>query len=99
MSREYYEYMLEKGMPEHIAQAFGALGIVPSVLGPATDGGFWLVGLRHPARGPSGLFQGVRWSHPETLADTAPTLPQPVARAAWLGDVDTAADLEAYRKR
>ena len=84
---------------EHIAQAFGALGAAPSVLGPATDGGFWLVGLRHPARGPSGLFQGVRWSHPETLADTAPTLPQPVARAAWLGDVDTSADLEPYRNR
>ena len=77
----------------HIASAFDALGEAPSVIGPARDGGFWLVGVRHPGRAPVGLFKDVRWSHPETLADTLPTLPQPVARIATLRDVDQASDL------
>lgn len=79
----------------HIADAFQALCPAPSVIGPAFDGGFWLVGLRHPARAPAGLFRSVRWSHSDTLADTLPTLPQPVARIVTLSDVDRASDLRA----
>lgn len=81
----------------HVARAFRALGRAPSVIGPAADGGFWLVGLRHPFRQPAGMFAGVRWSHPETLADTLPTLPQPVALIDQLSDVDTASDLAPAR--
>lgn len=77
----------------HIASGFRALGSCPSVIGPAPDGGYWLVGLAHPARAPKGMFQGVRWSHPQTLADTLPTLPQRVALIASLADVDEASDL------
>ncbi len=77
----------------HIADAFAALGRKPSVIGPATDGGFWLIGLAHPAGAPAGLFEGVRWSGPETLADTLPTLPGPTALIDTLDDVDSAADL------
>lgn len=76
-----------------IADAFRALGQSPSVIGPARDGGFWLVGLRHPCLASPGLFRNVRWSHPETLEDTLPTLPHPVACAARLSDVDSATDL------
>lgn len=79
--------------PSHIAQAFQALGQAPSVVGPAPDGGFWLIALRHPARADARLFRDVRWSHVETLADTLPTLPQPVAFVATLNDVDDALDL------
>lgn len=79
--------------PEHIARAFRALGQAPSVIGPAPDGGYWLVGLRHPRFASSGIFRGVRWSHPETRKDTLPTLPQPVALIDTLSDVDEAADL------
>ena len=39
----------------HIADALNALGQAPSVIGPAPDGGFWLVGLRHPQRAPKAL--------------------------------------------
>ncbi len=78
---------------EHIAQAFRALGRSPSVIGPAPDGGFWLVGLRHPQRSDVALFCNVRWSHPDTLADTLPTLPQPVGYVQTLADVDDAGDL------
>ena len=77
----------------HIASAFRALGSRPSVIGPAPDGGYWLVGLAHPARTPKDMFRNVRWSHPQTLADTLPTLPQPVALIAKLADVDEASDL------
>ena len=79
--------------PAHIARAFRALGRAPSVIGPAHDGGYWLVGLRHPRFAPSGIFNGVRWSHPETRDDTLPTLPQPVALIDTLSDVDEVADL------
>lgn len=77
----------------HIARAFVALGTAETVIGPATDGGFWLVGLKHPRRAPKSLFADTRWSHPDTLADTLPTLPQPLALADTLSDVDTAGDL------
>jgi glycosyltransferase A (GT-A) superfamily protein (DUF2064 family) len=79
--------------PRHIAGAFRALGRAPSVIGPASDGGYWLVGLRHPGLAPARLFQNVRWSHPATLDDTLPTLPQPVARIDMLNDVDELEDL------
>lgn len=77
----------------HLDAAFRALGQAPSVIGPAPDGGFWLVGLRHPARASSRLFARVRWSHAQTLSDTLPTLPQPVVSVDTLRDVDEAGDL------
>jgi glycosyltransferase A (GT-A) superfamily protein (DUF2064 family) len=58
------------------------------------DGGFWLVGLKHPARQPPGFMQGVRWSTRDALADTMATLPGfRIAQVARLRDVDTADDL------
>ena len=77
----------------HIADGFAALGRGSSVIGPASDGGFWLIGLRHPRRQPSDLFSGVSWSSPQTLDQTLPTLPGPVSQIAILADVDTADDL------
>ncbi len=77
----------------HIAGAFRALGSAASVVGPASDGGFWLIGLRNGTRRYPGLFHGVTWSSPTTLVETLPTRPAPVAIAATLGDIDTAADL------
>ncbi|MBT8413918.1 MAG: DUF2064 domain-containing protein, partial [Boseongicola sp.] len=46
----------------HIAQSFQTLNQNASILGPAPDGGYWLVGLKHPARAPHALFENVRWS-------------------------------------
>jgi rSAM/selenodomain-associated transferase 1 len=80
-------------VPEHIAAAFRLLGRNAAVLGPAPDGGYWLIGLR---RRPHVLrpFGGVRWSGPHALADTAANLGgHRVARAAVLPDIDTPADL------
>lgn len=82
--------------PADVAAAFRALGYADAVLGPAEDGGYWLIGLargRRPA--PAGLFAGVRWSTRHALADTEATLGDlRVASLRTLGDVDEASDLE-----
>jgi hypothetical protein len=79
----------------HVAEGFRLLGRHDAVLGPAPDGGYWMIGLRRggPAA-PAGLFRGVRWSSPHALADTAASLaPLGIGFGLVLADVDTAADL------
>lgn len=76
-----------------IEQAFAALRESDVVLGPAGDGGYWLIGLAKPA--PS-LFDGVPWSTDTVFSET-------LARAAEAGlsvrtlalrdDLDTPEDL------
>lgn len=79
--------------PAHIRKAFRLLGAHDAALGPAEDGGFWLVGYRRRPRLPS-PFAAVRWSSAETLGDTLANLKGwRVAIADTLGDVDTIADL------
>ncbi len=75
--------------PGHIWQAFQALGRGDAVFGPATDGGFWLVGLKRPHAGID-IFSGVAWSRPDTLEVTLAQLPKGwrVGLAATLDDVD-----------
>ncbi|MEL7026317.1 MAG: DUF2064 domain-containing protein, partial [Pseudomonadota bacterium] len=85
--------------PARISRAFQALGSASSVVGPAPDGGYWLVGLKRTAAVPKNLFQGVRWSTEHALYDTKRTLPHPVAEIDHLRDVDTLADLTHLRRR
>ncbi|WP_264211920.1 TIGR04282 family arsenosugar biosynthesis glycosyltransferase [Leisingera thetidis] len=78
----------------HIARAFAALGDHDAVFGPAADGGYWLVGAKHPSRLPQSLFGNTRWSTGHALADTLQTLPGwRIALTDTLHDVDTGADL------
>jgi len=87
----------------HIARAFRALDRHDVVLGPATDGGFWLVGVRRglprAARTARALFQGVRWSSATTLADAVACLAPRfrVALVDRLGDVDDGPAFAAWR--
>lgn len=77
----------------HIARAFRLLGSNDWVFGPATDGGYWLIGARR-RRMPRDPFAGVRWSSQYALADTRANLKR--ARIAYLdqlADVDTGGDL------
>lgn len=80
-----------------VAAAFQALRGAEAVIGPAPDGGYWLIGLRRgPA--PRGLFDGVRWSGPHARADTIANLDAQgldVALADELRDVDDAASYRA----
>ena len=78
--------------PAHIWAAFRALGSHDMVFGPATDGGFWLVGMRRTPRVVD-AFRDVRWSAPETLQDCRDGLAGcRVATAATLLDIDDADD-------
>jgi len=79
----------------HVAEGFRLLGRHEAVLGPAPDGGYWMIGLRRGGQTvPAGLFRGVRWSTPHALADTLASLaPLSVGLAATLSDVDMASDL------
>lgn len=69
------------------------------VLGPATDGGYWAIGLaaRHPE-----LFADIPWSTSRVLEATLEKVRAAGLRHACLrtlGDIDTPADWEAWKKR
>lgn len=81
----------------HLTQALTLLASHDVVLGPATDGGYYLLGLRQPQ---PELFEHKAWSTNSVLADTladAHRLGLRVALLPELRDVDTAADLAAWR--
>lgn len=82
-----------------VADGFAALGRAGAVLGPAPDGGFWLIGRAAGQRLPVGLLDGVRWSTGTAMAETEARLAAYLrggrtAHAATLADVDTLADLK-----
>jgi glycosyltransferase A (GT-A) superfamily protein (DUF2064 family) len=82
-----------------IAGAFRALGSNDAVFGPATDGGYWLVGLR---RRPCFFdpFTKVRWSSEYALADTLANLAgKNVAMLRTLSDIDDGASWRRYQQR
>lgn len=79
---------------KHIAEAFKALGNHDAVLGPAHDGGYWLIGLKHPSRQPKGFLQGVAWSTKHAMVNSIATMPDyRIATVTKLRDVDTVDDL------
>ena len=82
--------------PAILRQAHAALRHHDLVLGPAHDGGFYLVGVRTPAHA-FRLYDGVRWSSEHALADTLANAPKHwrIAFVQTLQDVDEAADLAA----
>jgi uncharacterized protein len=78
--------------PTLIERAFAALAAADIVLGPAVDGGYYLLALKrsHPA-----LFDGIPWSSSATLAATLSAAAAARLRVALLDtrrDVDTAED-------
>ncbi|MSU50577.1 MAG: DUF2064 domain-containing protein [Opitutus sp.] len=81
---------------EHLAAAFAALVRSDVVLGPAADGGYYLIGLRAPQ---STLFQGISWGGSEVLAQTlaaARSISAGVEQLAVLRDVDVPDDLAVW---
>ena len=76
-------------------EALAILGRSDVALGPALDGGYYLIGLKQPAEQ---LFTGVPWSTDQVLAVTqqqAKTLGLSVELTTPWRDVDTIADLQA----
>jgi rSAM/selenodomain-associated transferase 1 len=86
-----------------VAEALAALDAADVVLGPALDGGYYLVGVRAPIeRACAALFEGVPWSAPDTLAVTLARVAAAglsVAQLAPRRDVDTVDDWEWWRGR
>ena len=83
----------------HIATAFRTLESSDVVVGPAEDGGYWLIGFKRTRALPPTLFDGVRWSTEHALSDTLSTLQGVrVGRVSELSDVDTGADLRRWTK-
>lgn len=83
---------------QDIAGAFRLLGSHDAVFGPAPDGGYWLVGQRRRP-GVLRMFDDVRWSSRHALEDTLANLEgRRVAFVAERDDIDTADDLDRYRK-
>lgn len=81
--------------PSHITDAFQLLGHKDTVLGPARDGGYWLIGQRRRPR-TFQLFANVRWSSRYALADTLLNIPHlaTTGYVAQLSDID---DGNAYQ--
>lgn len=81
--------------PKHISKAFKALGDHDVVVGPAPDGGFWLIGWKNTRAVPVAIFEDVRWSSEFALQDTLRTLAgYSVAKIDELQDIDTLDDLK-----
>ncbi len=78
-----------------ISQAFRHLDKVDCVLGPCPDGGYYLIGLRHPC---PEIFSGIPWGTSEVLELTkekATALNLTLTLTASWSDIDTPRDLQA----
>jgi rSAM/selenodomain-associated transferase 1 len=81
---------------QHLNQAFEALTDSDLVLGPATDGGYYLIGMKRRA---DYLFEGITWSTSQVLSETLNVASQnglTTTLLQELNDIDTQEDWERY---
>ena len=84
--------------PEILAVAFESMKTSPVVLGPATDGGYYLVGL---TRLVPELFQGIAWGTETVLAQSLEILARDRCKPALLpplDDLDRPEDVAAWKR-
>lgn len=84
---------------EIITRSFALLDTRDAVIGPACDGGYYLLGLRQAA---PGLFTAVDWGTGKVLGQTIDrmrTLKLSCALLPELRDIDRMEDLQYYRER
>ncbi len=84
--------------PDLLVVAFESLGRNPAVLGPATDGGYYLIGL---ARQIPELFRGISWGTDRVLAESVGILERSGLQARLLhplDDIDRPGDLPVWRR-
>ena len=80
-----------------LASAFAALDHQEAVLGPACDGGYWLIGLRRPE---PALMEGIAWGSEQVLEQTLAALARRGLEPAllpWRRDLDRGEDLGPWR--
>jgi rSAM/selenodomain-associated transferase 1 len=80
-------------LPQHLTEAALALTRHPAVIGPAADGGYWLLGLAVPM---PAVFRDVAWGTGSVLATTLARLPADTPRLEMLSDLDTPDDLAKW---
>lgn len=79
----------------HIEKAFQALETHDMAIGPARDGGYYLLGMKtlHPA-----VFKGKKWSTSTVLADTLEEVKEKkVQLLETLNDIDTYEDIRTVK--
>jgi rSAM/selenodomain-associated transferase 2/rSAM/selenodomain-associated transferase 1 len=84
--------------PIVITEAFARLTETPAVLGPALDGGYYLVGLNRPM---PELFRGIPWGTDRVLADSLAVLQRQGCKPALLSplaDIDRPEDLPTWHR-
>jgi hypothetical protein len=82
-----------------VAAAFAELVEAPVVIGPAADGGYYLLGMRAPG---ADLFTGVAWSTEDVLDQTLDRAAAHGLDVAYLPqrvDLDTGADFVWWKDR
>lgn len=79
-----------------IAKAFAKLRRHDVVLGPATDGGYWLIGMS-PRCARQARLDEISWSSSRTLADTLATFPSHW-RVGYLRELEDVDDVGSYRR-
>lgn len=79
--------------PEHLIAAVGLLTQHKLVIGPAEDGGYWLLGLAAPM---PQLFTGVAWGTETVFGETLARAPAPPALLPTLADLDRPDDLARW---
>jgi rSAM/selenodomain-associated transferase 1 len=80
----------------HLVQAFEALEHSELVLGPARDGGYYLIGMKRRA---DFLFEGITWSSELVLSQTLTLAAEQGLRSSLLPileDIDSPEDWERY---
>lgn len=75
----------------HFEAAFAALDVAPMALGPADDGGTYLIACSREAEA---CLAGVRWLRPTVLAELRALCPDAVVLVETLTDVDRGDDLQ-----
>ena len=79
---------------EIITQAFDALDRADVVLGPARDGGYYLIGMKRPM---PELFRNISWSSEDVFSETVNTIRKSgksYGTLPALSDLDTVEDLK-----
>lgn len=80
--------------PQHITQAFKALEQNDAVIGPAKDGGYYLLGMTSLIRK---VFDNKTWSSDTVLSDTIKDLQNhKIEMLEMLNDIDNFEDLKAH---
>lgn len=81
-----------------VLTAFDALETTPVVIGPAEDGGYYLIGMRAPG---ASLFDGIEWSSERVLTQTEALAQAQGLKITYLpelSDVDTVEDFCRWRE-